>query len=55
MNELLRINGASIVGGPTSTDAFLLKVPAESRETALAHLRADRHVLMAQPIDGAKS
>jgi anti-sigma factor RsiW len=55
MNALLRTNGASVVGGPTSTDAFLLRVPAASREAALAHLRADRHVLMAEPIDGAKS
>jgi hypothetical protein len=55
LRQLLDANGASLVGGPTSTDAYLLRVPAKSREAALAKLRADRHVLMAQPIDGATS
>jgi hypothetical protein len=55
MNQLLRTYGASVVGGPTPTDAYLLRVPAASRETAVNRLRADRHVIMAEPIDGAKS
>jgi hypothetical protein len=53
--DLLQANGASLVGGPTPTDAYLLKVPAGSRQLALEHLRADRHVLLAQPIDGPTS
>lgn len=52
---LLRDNGAALVGGPTPTDAYLLRVPERSRGAVLAKLRSDRHVLMAQPIDGAQS
>ena len=55
LRDLLRANGASLVGGPTSTDAYLLRVPEPSREKALAALRADAHVAMAQPIDGSTS
>ena len=51
---LLRSTGASLVGGPTPTDAYLLSVPAASREAALKRLQSDRHVLVAQPIDGAE-
>jgi hypothetical protein len=55
LRDLLRANGASLVGGPTSTDAYLLSVPKSSRARALARLRADRHVAMAEPIDGSTS
>ena len=55
ISQLLRSNGAALVGGPTPTDAYLLRVPSASRQSALNRLRSDRHVLLAQPIDGAKS
>jgi anti-sigma factor RsiW len=55
MRDLLRANGARVVGGPTSADAFLLRVAPASRRETLARLRFDRHVLMAQPIDGSTS
>jgi anti-sigma factor RsiW len=55
LRDLLRASGASLVGGPTSTDAYLLRVRPQARDAALAQLRGDRHVLMAQPIDGASS
>jgi anti-sigma factor RsiW len=55
MRDLLRANGALVVGGPTSADAFLLRVAPASRREALVGLRSDRHVLMAQPIDGSTS
>jgi anti-sigma factor RsiW len=55
LNKLLRSNGASLVGGPTPTDAYLLRVAPNSRDAALARLRADTHVIMAQPIDGSSS
>jgi hypothetical protein len=55
LNRLLRANGATLVGGPTPTDAYLLRVPANTRTTVLARLHADRHVLLAQAIDGPKS
>lgn len=51
----LRATGASIVGGPTSADAYLLRVPANRRQAALARLQADDEVQMAEPIDGAAS
>jgi anti-sigma factor RsiW len=55
MRDLLRANRATLVGGPTSADAFLLRVAPAARAQALAKLRSDRHVLMAQPIDGSTS
>ena len=53
MRTALRQSGASLVGGPTDADAYLLSVPAAERQTALQKLRADGEVLMAEPIDGA--
>ena len=56
MRGVLRASGASLVGGPTSADAYLLHVDAANRLTAIARLQSDRHVQMAQPIDeGARS
>jgi anti-sigma-K factor RskA len=55
MRALLQANGASLVGGPTSTDAYLLRVPPQSRQAALTSLRSSRHVLLAAPIDGARA
>jgi len=55
LRSLLQENGASLVGGPTSADAYLLQVPAQSRPAVLGHLRSDRHVTMAEPIDGPQS
>ena len=46
-------SGATLVGGPTSADAYLLHVPAKAREAALTRLRADDDVTLAQPIDQA--
>lgn len=48
----LEASGASLVGGPTTADAYLLNVPANARPAALARLRAERSVTLAQPIDG---
>lgn len=55
LSKLLRSSGATLVGGPTSTDAYLLRVPPPSRAAVLARLRTNRHVLMAEPIDKASS
>ena len=55
LRSLLRRNGAVLVGGPTPADAYLLRVAPQSRQAVLGHLRGDRHVMMAQPIDGAAS
>ena len=55
LRTLLQANDATLIGGPTAADAYLLHVPAQSREAALERLRADSHVEMAQPIDGSRS
>jgi anti-sigma factor RsiW len=48
----LQSSGASLVGGPTEADAYLLHVPANARPAALAKLQKDSNVTLAQPIDG---
>lgn len=55
IRSLLQGNGASLIGGPTPADAYLLRVPPQSRQSVLRRLRSDSHVLMAQPIDGSAS
>jgi hypothetical protein len=55
LRTLLHDNSATLIGGPTAADAYLLHVPAQSREAVLHRLRADSHVEMAQPIDGSSS
>jgi anti-sigma factor RsiW len=53
IRDALRASGASIIGGPTATDAYLLRVSADQRANALGKLRADDDVQMAEPIDGS--
>jgi anti-sigma factor RsiW len=51
----LHAAGASIVGGPTSADAYLLHVEPRERSRAIGKLKADRSVQLAEPIDGGAS
>jgi len=51
----LNATGASLVGGPTPANAYLLHVPEKARATALAKLRDDDEVTLAEPIDGVAS
>jgi anti-sigma factor RsiW len=44
--------GAKLVGGPTASDAYVLHVDAAKRAEALTALRADRNIVLAEPIDG---
>jgi len=53
MRDALEASGASLVGGPTAADAYLLHVEANGRTRAIASLQSDRHVTLAQPIDGS--
>lgn len=53
MRRALGGAGATIVGGPTAADAYLLHVAAADRQDAIARLQADDNVQLAQPIDGA--
>jgi hypothetical protein len=48
----LRGVGARVVDGPTTADAYVLHVDAAHRPEALAHLRANGDVTLAEPIDG---
>lgn len=49
----LRANDATLVGGPTPADAYLLHVPARQRDSAVKRLQADDDVQLAEAIDGA--
>jgi hypothetical protein len=55
VRSVLNSAGASIVDGPTTTDAYLLHVAPQQRQRALAKLQSDDNVQVAQPIDGAAS
>ncbi|MEO8454906.1 MAG: zf-HC2 domain-containing protein [Sphingomicrobium sp.] len=52
IRDALRASGASIIGGPTAADAYLIRVSANQRAQALGKLRSDDDVQMAEPIDG---
>jgi anti-sigma factor RsiW len=52
LRRLLSANDATLVGGPTDAGAYLLHVPAASRDDALAKLQARSEIVMAEPIDG---
>jgi anti-sigma factor RsiW len=52
VQSTLKAANASIVDGPTDADAYLLHVPERQRNLALARLRSDDDVQMAEPIDG---
>jgi Putative zinc-finger len=52
-SELLRIVrtvGASVVDGPTASNAYVLQVPAGQRDAVLAALRSEPAVALAQPL-----
>jgi len=51
MREALRASGARLVDGPTPADAYVLRVPQDRRDRALASLRARREIVLAQPVD----
>jgi predicted anti-sigma-YlaC factor YlaD len=51
MREALKASGARLTDGPTAANGYLLRVPAAQRPAALATLRAQRIVAVAEPID----
>ena len=53
MRDTLKASDASLVGGPTAADAYLLRVPDNERPAVLDKLASNDDVMMAQPIDGA--
>jgi anti-sigma factor RsiW len=48
--ELTAVN-ARIVDGPTAADAYVLTVPAAQRPDALAKLRSQPNIVLAEPVD----
>ena len=52
VHDTLQAANASVVGGPTATDAYLLSVAPNRRDQALRKLQSDEDVELAQPIDG---
>jgi hypothetical protein len=55
LRRVLQAQNARVVDGPTVTDAYLLSVPAASREQALKALRADAAVKLVEPLDGGST
>jgi anti-sigma factor RsiW len=52
LRALLSGSDATLVGGPTDADAYLLNLPQARRAQILAKLRARPEIVMAEPIDG---
>src|SRR5471032_2525245 len=52
LRRILQAHGAHIVDGPTVTDAYVLYLPPAGRDAALAALRRERAVALAEPLDG---
>ncbi len=52
MRTALRTGHARLVDGPTAADAYVLDVPVSGRDAALKALRADRTIVVAEPLDG---
>jgi len=55
VRDTLKLAGASIVDGPTASDAYLLHVAPQQRAAAIAKLQSSDNVQLAQPIDGSRS
>jgi hypothetical protein len=53
MREALNASHARLVDGPTTADAYVLRVAPAERPTALASLRGRAEVVLAEPIDAA--
>ena len=50
MRRILQAAGARIVDGPTTTDAYVLRVPTGHRIDALMTLRSEPAVVLAEPL-----
>ncbi|WP_020655483.1 zf-HC2 domain-containing protein [Massilia niastensis] len=54
LRRIVRASGVRIVDGPTTTDAYLATVPGGALAPALARLRAEPAVVLAEPLAGGK-
>lgn len=50
IRRILQANGARVIDGPTVTDAYVLALPAAPSDSALARLRAESAVTLAEPL-----
>lgn len=55
LRRILSESHARLVDGPTATDAYLLHVPAAERGAALARLRRQPRIELAEPVDSGAS
>lgn len=53
MRRMLVANHLRLVDGPTAADAYVLRAPPAERAEALARLRAEPQISLAEPIDPA--
>jgi anti-sigma factor RsiW len=53
LRRILTLSGARLVDGPTPADAYVLQVSPAQRLVVLTRLRAQREIVLAQPIDPA--
>jgi hypothetical protein len=53
LRRILTLTGARLVDGPTPADAYVLRVAPTQRTAVLGRLRAQREIVLAQPIDPA--
>jgi anti-sigma factor RsiW len=51
IREMLNASQTRLVDGPTAADAYVLRAPTGTRDAVVATLRANRNVVLAQPID----
>lgn len=51
LSRVLRDSGARLVDGPTAADAYVLAAPPGGRSAALARLRANHAIVMAEALD----
>jgi cysteine synthase len=53
MRRILQASGARVVDGPTVTSAYVIALPETQAPAALAHLRAEPAITLAQPLGAA--
>jgi len=54
LRGVLKSNFATVVGGPTATNAWLVSVPARGLDDAVTNMRASAAVSLAEPLQAAR-
>ncbi len=50
LNNILKTHNSQLVMGPTSTDAYLIKIPESDKDSVLQILRSNQYIIVAEPI-----